>query len=373
MKNKILNCDFLVVGAGLIGSLTAITLIKKKFKVVIVDKNNFQLSDQRTLAVNANSRAFLHDLGLWKKLEKKSEAIKKIIIKDSINIEQLDFENGYEPMGSVIFNKDLLKISHIELNKTKSLFKNISLSLAQLSVDQPINIQNQLYKFKKIILTVGKKFIENDEIKKISFNTQHQSYVGFFDHKNYHQNIAYEYFTDLGPLAVLPAPSKDKKLSTFILSTKNNYNYKQLNGLLKKYFNKTHGNFKLHNKILKFPLSPHLSETIKNNFFLIGDTLRSIHPVAGQGWNLGIKDIQDLCSIIDSYSLDFEGLEQIYYSRRGVENSVYISFTSVLNFLYDHPEGVNKKIIKLGFRSLLKFNFLRKLFIKQAMGTLKLI
>ena len=323
--------------------------------------------------MNANSRVFISNLVLCKKLEKKSKPIKNIFINDSINAEQLEFENDNESMGSVIFNKDLLKISHNELNKKKSLYKNISLSLAQLSADQPININNQLYKFKKIILTVGKKFVENDEIKKISFNTQHQSYVGFFDHKDYHQNIAYEYFTDLGPLAVLPAPSKDKKLSTFILSTKNNFNYKQLNGLLKKYFNKSHGNLKLHNKISKFPLSPHLSETIRNNFFLIGDTLRSIHPVAGQGWNLGIKDIQDLCSVIDLYSLDFEGLEQIYYSRRGVESSVYITFTSVLNFLYDHPEGVNKKIIKLGFRSLLKFNFLRKLFIKQAMGTLKLV
>ena len=41
---------------------------------------------------------------------------------------------------------------------------------------------------------------------------------------------------------------------------------------------------------------------IQNKHILVGDTLRSIHPVAGQGWNLGIKDIQDLCSVIDKYS-----------------------------------------------------------------------
>ena len=65
MKNKIHNYDFLVVGAGLIGSLAAITLLKNKYKVLVIDKNSQILNDNRTLAVNANSKDFLKKLGIW--------------------------------------------------------------------------------------------------------------------------------------------------------------------------------------------------------------------------------------------------------------------------------------------------------------------
>ena len=62
MKNKIFKYDFLVVGSGLIGSLAAIALIQKKFKVLVIEKNKLLPNDQRTLAVNANSRDFLQNL-----------------------------------------------------------------------------------------------------------------------------------------------------------------------------------------------------------------------------------------------------------------------------------------------------------------------
>ena len=64
MKNKIHNYDFLIIGAGLIGSLTALALNKKKFKVLAVDKESKKLQDKRTLAVNANSKDFLVQLGI---------------------------------------------------------------------------------------------------------------------------------------------------------------------------------------------------------------------------------------------------------------------------------------------------------------------
>ena len=91
-------------------------------------------------------------------------------------------------------------------------------------------------------------------------------------------------------------------------------------------------------KLIFFLLSPHLSYPINKNFLLLGDTLRSIHPVAGQGWNLGIKDIQTLSSVLDQYSLDDPNFEQIYFSRRNIESALYLNFTSILNFLYEESE-----------------------------------
>ena len=73
MKNKILKYDCLIIGSGLLGSLLAISLIKKQYKVLVIEKEGLSdgaFSDQRTLAVNANSRNFLKSIDLWDKLNK---------------------------------------------------------------------------------------------------------------------------------------------------------------------------------------------------------------------------------------------------------------------------------------------------------------
>jgi len=64
IKNKIHKYDFLIIGAGMIGCLTAISLLKKKFKVLVIDKGDLRINDSRTLAVKAKSREFLKNLNL---------------------------------------------------------------------------------------------------------------------------------------------------------------------------------------------------------------------------------------------------------------------------------------------------------------------
>ena len=117
MKKKIHNYDFLIVGAGLIGTLAALNLIKNKYKVLIIDKGFNNPKDNRTLAVNANSKDFLINLGLWSQLNSKPEDIKKIEISDNINNDPLIFENLDENMGNVILNRELLLIARSKLLK----------------------------------------------------------------------------------------------------------------------------------------------------------------------------------------------------------------------------------------------------------------
>ena len=100
--------------------------------------------------------------------------------------------------------------------------------------------------------------------------------------------------------------------------------------------------------------------------------MRSIHPVAGQGWNLGIKDIQTLSKILDQYPLDDPIVEQIYFSRRNIESALYLNFTSFLNFLYEEEKSFKKNMVKLGF-NILNIDPIKNLFIRQAMGRDKLI
>ena len=372
MKNKIYKYDFLIVGAGLIGSLAALALYKNNHKVLIIDKEKYLPDDRRTLAVNANSMDFLKNLGIWERLKSKPQPIEKIIIKDYINSSPLIFDSQTEPMGNVILNSEMLKITRDKLKKIKILKTDIEINLNSLLPNKVVLINKNKYSFKKIVISIGKNNNFNLTHKSINFDSGHHSFVGFFYHNKNHNNYAYEIFNPDGPLAVLPSPANNKKKSTFIYSTKNKTSNSQIKSMIKENFKVTHGLIKFEKSIFKFPIKPHLRKENKD-FIYIGDSLKSIHPVAGQGWNLGIKDIQQLIMISQNYSLDNSVFNSIYYSNRILESTIYLSFTSFLNFLYENKNPTNSFIIKAGYSGLLKFKLIKDLFIKQAMGRANLI
>ena len=373
MKNKILNYDFLIIGAGLVGSLAAIALYKKNYKVLVLEKNKSLPVDNRTLAVNANSRDFLKKLGIWKDIQIEQELIDKIIIKDHINKEDLIFQDNTESLGSVIFNKSLLNISRNFLKKNKILLTGYSYKSSSLKPKKIVDLNKKNYVFKKVIISTGKNFEDLEIIKKNSFDSKHNAYVGFFRHNKNHKQIAYEIFTPAGPLAVLPAPNKQKKTSTFIFSTKKKMTFNNLSQLINKNFQVSHGKINLMPSTSCFPIRPHLSKTTQSDVLLLGDAAHSIHPVAGQGWNLGIKDIQELGLCLDNYNLDDLNFDKIYFSKRIIENISYLSFTNAINFLYESEKPFAKYIIKIIYSSLFKFSFLKKLFVRQAMGKINLV
>ena len=241
------------------------------------------------------------------------------------------------------------------------------MNINQILPCKTILIDKEKYQFKKIILGVGKNIISNPLFKSMTFDKGHYSYVGFFKHNKNHRSTAYEIFNQDGPLAVLPTPYIDNKKSTFIFSTRKKLSFNYLQSLIRKNFANSHGQIKMDKSIYKFPIRPHLQRNNKN-FIFIGDSLKSIHPVAGQGWNLGVKDIQTLCNLTDQYPLDFQGFNSIYYSKRIVESTLYLSFTSILNSLYENKKMINQGIIKFGYESLRLLKPLRELFIKNAMG-----
>ena len=161
MKNKIHKYDFLIIGAGLIGAIAALALLKKKFKVLVIDKKAELPNDDRTLAVNANSIDFLKYLGIWNKLTSQPQPINKIIIEDNINEKPLIFENDDEAMGNVILNKEMSKVARQKLVNLKILKIKTNIDRNKLFQEKTILIDNNNYIFKKVIISIGKKIVSN--------------------------------------------------------------------------------------------------------------------------------------------------------------------------------------------------------------------
>ena len=112
---------------------------------------------------------------------------------------------------------------------------------------------------------------------------------------------------------------------------------------------------------------------IQKDFIMIGDAAHSIHPVAGQGWNLGIKDIQTLINHLEKYEIDDKNFDKVYFSKRSIENISDLTFTSFINFLYESKQPLSKLIIQASFSVLNRLPILKNLFIKQAMGKINLV
>ena len=117
----------------------------KKIQCFGYRKNKILPNDKRTLAVNANSRDFLKNLGIWKELKSNFESIDKIMIKDYVNKDDLIFHNTAESMGSVVFNRSLLKISRDYLKRNKILLTDIDFKLSNHNPKKIVSINSKKY------------------------------------------------------------------------------------------------------------------------------------------------------------------------------------------------------------------------------------
>ena len=387
--------DILVVGAGLSGLLTAYALSLKGVKVAIIDKNDFCDSkninfDFRTTAISEGSKLFLEKIDFWQKVSKYAEPIKKINVFDRKKTNKIEFENQEKNsfLGYIVENK-YLKNSLIEnLKNKKNVFlfpKSVLGQIVNSSEHINATVNKVKIKSKLLIAADGKNSFVGKITKMPIFkkNYKHQALVINLSHKDNHNNIAYEIFSKKGPLAILPMKSKNKKnyRSSIVWSNEKQFlnNITRLEdtyftSLLNEHLSEYIGEVKNIYQKRIFNLSAHInSKFFSNNIVYIGDSAHSIHPIAGQGWNLAVRDIENLVnSLQEGLSLgldigdDFIGKN---YNNLSFKNSFLMyQITDKLNsiFLLDRP--IINNIRKIGFSIINNNKRLNNIISSFAMG-----
>ena len=309
-----------IIGGGLIGVASALALSKLGLKVTILEhkpiyqKRNNQ--DTRTIAISEGTKNFLNKLGVWVKLQKYSEPIKAIKIIDRDLSNNLDFDNSRRTsnLGYIIKNRIFLDIFYKEINKIKQIkvYNNISIQKLEKSDFSQIYTQKFLFKSDLCIAADGKKssiknLLKINDYKK---NYNKKALVTTFEHTKSHENTAYEFFFRDGPLAILPMQKeKNKFISSIVWTNKNNFidmlslnENKILSLILTEKTNKIIGDIKKIITKQAFPISAHVNSSFhSSNTIFIGDSAHSFHPIAGQGWNLGMKDVETLFELSKTY------------------------------------------------------------------------
>ena len=282
-----------LIGKNLTNFVLAKVLVSKKLSLdIIYNSEDKKINSSRTLGISKDNFNFLNKQ--FKKLKISTWPIKKIKIYEEYDKSNELFE---------FYNKDkenffLIKYSEIYNYFHKYLFRNKNIKFIKLRKNISENYLLNENKYNLIINSdVKSKITKKFFSKKIEKNYNSQAYTAIINHKKIINNDAVQIFTKFGPMAFLPF-SNTKTSIVFSIFNKKINDKNQIIELIKKlnfkYIIKKIENFENYN--LKFSI---LRNYYYKNILSFGDLLHKIHPLAGQGFNMTIRDIKILSYIID--------------------------------------------------------------------------
>ena len=347
-----------ILGDGLTSLTLAKALINQGLYVDIYSVKKLKIQNKsRTLGISKSNIEFFNKNIL--NIEKLFWNIKKIEIYSEIlnNKKVLNFENKNQRLFSMVKNHELSKFLLAELNKSRLIkFKKkiVNYNLIQNDYKLIINldINNQ----------ITKKFFYK------KFNKRYHSYAhtAIIEHKKILNNdTASQIFTKKGPIAFLPLSEKQ---TSVVYSVRGHRNIDFVN-LVKKY-NIKYKNLKIKNSSSFELKSSNLRSYYYKNILAFGDLLHKLHPLAGQGFNMSIRDIKELLNLIKfkiDHGLDLDNSICVDFEKKTKHKNHL--FSNGIDFIYEFfnlESRVENKIFSKSVKFIGKNKIVNKFFTKFA-------
>ena len=374
-----------IVGGGMTGAIMALLLKESKLFDTddiawIIPKVKIQ-NDIRTTFYNQESIILLKKLNVWDALKKGDyTSIKKINVFGKKNASPLTWDSSSKEkdFGAVIKNNVILTSIFKKLDGIKQ-FEAFVTNTTCDDFERTLYLNNKESIKTNLVLSADGKnspLRKLLSIKTISKKTGHIAISGFLEQSREHNLTAIQAFTDLGPIGLLPFESKNK--INFVLSveeakykiilSKDNPE-KYICAKLDNFFSSLNLSFKpikkisdISNNLSSWPLNLNfiINPTAKRAI-LIGDAAHSLHPLAGQGLNLAMRDCVSVLHSIEK-SLKFGndlGDISILNSYKKDRLSKTIAMTAITDFLFygfTSNSKIAQTILSKGMEALNKSN-----------------
>ncbi len=388
-----LTADVTIVGAGLNGITLACSLAQNGVSVIVLESGDLSLinnkeSDGRTSALSSRSVEIFQEISAWDNMKNHAGAILDIRVTDGNSPLFLHYDHsmvGDNPMGYIVENFYIRSALFILAEKSsnisildKSSYEKIEYfdSKAEITLSNKTKITSSL-----IIGADGRNssIRKNAGIKATEW-PYHQSGIVFtVKHEKTHNGVAYERFLPAGPFAILPMA--DSYHSSIVWTEKSHLaplfmKMQDAEFLEQLYIRFGHhlGKLEVVSKRFAYPLElVYANKYTANRLALIGDAAHAMHPIAGQGFNLGLRDIPVLTKLIsEAKKLGQDvGSEQIllqYEEQRKFDNVSLLAITDLLTRLFSNDIMPIKTARRIGLAAVNKMPSLKKVFIKHAMG-----
>ncbi|MDC9729486.1 MAG: 2-octaprenyl-6-methoxyphenyl hydroxylase [Methyloprofundus sp.] len=344
--------DVLIVGGGLAGNCLALALQANSLKVAIVEASTpaelqASAAGDRALALANGTVRLLNMLGVWQQAKSKATAIKNIHISDQGHFGKTRLsaqKEKVDALGYVITARDLeaavfelVQQSDVQLiNPARVMGISSDEHSAYLSLkhnNEALNLSAKLVVGADGGQSSVRKLLD---IQQAVTEYQQTAIVTTIKTDVAHQNIAYERFTASGPLALLPL--KDEYAVVWTRSTEDAEQL--ISGGEAEFLQELHacfgyklGRFSLSTERRSFPLSLIRANSMTSGrAVIVGNAVHQLHPVAGQGFNLGLRDVVQLAECIlnqQASGADIGAPELLanYAEQRQKDHDTVINFT----------------------------------------------
>jgi 2-octaprenyl-6-methoxyphenol hydroxylase len=380
--------DVAIIGGGMVGASLGVALAPLGIRVVIIEAVPHDAAgqpsfDERTTALSNGSRRILESLGTWPQVAAAATPIRKIHVSDQgrFGFARIDAaEQGLQAMGYVVPNRALGRALWTQLHSHGGG------PSAPVEIICPAHVTQVAAQADRVTLQVdtggGSTRMDTrlvvaadgmNSVVRTSLGVQAESrdyhqtaLITTVLPKNFHENVAYERFTAEGPLALLPLSDGRCTLVLTLNSeavvTAMSWSDEQFLAELQGRFGFRLGRFIKVGRRAAYPLSLSRAErTSAPRCAIIGNAAQGLHPVAGMGFNLGLRDVASLAELIAEYSgrepFDAGARELLdeYDAWRATDRAGVIAFTDGLVRLFSNPLGSVRALRNLG---LLAFDLL---------------
>jgi 2-octaprenyl-6-methoxyphenol hydroxylase len=387
------RADVVIAGGGLTGLGLAIALkqsLGEHFAVVLADPGLDRTNDTRASAIAAAARRLFETLGVWRSLEAQAQPILDMVVTDS-NLDDamrprfLTFDGEIspgEPFAHMIENAPLIaallgkaKAENVDLRATAVSGVETSANRAMVQLGDGTKISARL-----VAAADGARSAIREQAGIATFGWDYgqSGIVTTVAHERDHRGRAEEHFLPAGPFAILPLTGRrssivwteESGLAERIVKLPDD----EFHAELEKRFGLHLGDIKAEGPRRAFPLGLSVARSfIAERIALVGEAAHVIHPIAGQGLNMGLRDVAALAeAVVDSARLGLDPggaatLERYQRWRRFDTMAMGVA-TDGLNRLFSNRSDMLRLLRDVGLGLVDRLPSLKEFFIREAAG-----
>lgn len=390
--------DIVIVGGGMVGLTAALAICKQTpLKIAIIDNLPINpIGDTphlRVSAINDASKQLFTNLGVWADITKaRSQAYTNMHVWDKDGFGHLDFDlsdlpnsaNNDDCLGTIIEN-DVIRNALYQAAEHHDNITVVKQTLSSIAIGESevfLSFSEHTPIIAKLVVGAdgANSWVRKQLDMAITFRDyDHHAVVASVECSQGHQNTAWQVFLNTGPLAFLPLYQQNTCSIVWSLPPTEAMRIKALSA---EEFNKEItaasdgklGQVSLQSERVSFPLTMRIArEFVKDRVVLIGDAAHTIHPLAGQGVNLGLVDASALAQTIVSTLNDGKELNDNkllgHFSRwRKNDAAEMIAAMESIKQGFSLQQVLPKFIRGIGMSVLNNISPLKQLLIKQAIG-----
>ena len=396
-----MRCDVCVVGAGPVGGALACRLAVAGVSVAIVDRAGLPPMehpdfDGRAYAMAAAARALLEDAGLWQRLPYPAGPIRDIRVSDGrvgrpasrLHLHFGAWQAGAEAFGWMVEARSLRMALNARLHDLPNVavFAPAEAHVTRQADGALVRIAGGPEIACRLVVAAEGRDSPLREAAGIAVTRLDYKQTGVVfavAHERPHDGVALEHFLPAGPFAQLPmAGTDDAPNLSAIVWTERTATAARLMTLPPGAFTREvtrrlggHlGAIRLVGRRWSYPLGAlHAHRYADTRLALVGDAAHGIHPIAGQGLNLGFLDAAALARLVIeavAAGADPGGTELLrrYQAARRPDNLMMLAATDLLDRLFSSDSRVLRLARDLGIAAVNRLPPLKRRFIRQAMG-----